>query len=307
MQFQAVLNQLAIDQDRKRVIERDLAETQTAVELFPPEPVAPSPTSPVLGTAAQRLQAARQRLAGYYAQKWTDEHPTVKATKKEIERLEREADAEALKQPVGRPPQKAMTPAQFAQQKKLDALHDDLDAVNRRIDASQREEKRLRALNDTYQFRADMAPTRASELVELTRDYATQQGMYTSLLAKREESKIAANLEARQIGEQFKLLDPARFPEKPFKPNRVVINLVGIAAGFALGLLLIAWLEYRDTSFKTDDELASLLTLPVLAVVPLMQSNEDRQRLTRRKLMMGVGLGSTVLGCLAVLVYTFVR
>ena len=65
--------------------------------------------------------------------------------------------------------------------------------------------------------------------------------------------------------------------------------------------------RYRDSSFKTDTEVTTVLTLPVLAVVPLMQSDEDRSRATRRRLFMGVGLGSTVLGCLAVLVYTFVR
>ena len=55
-------------------------------------------------------------------------------------------------------------------------------------------------------------PKRESELVELTRDYTTLQTTYQSLLAKREESKIAANLERRNIGEQFKVLDPARVP-----------------------------------------------------------------------------------------------
>jgi hypothetical protein len=66
-------------------------------------------------------------------------------------------------------------------------------------------------------------------------------------------------------------------------------------------------LEFRDSSFKTDDEISKILTLPVLAVVPLMQSDEDLARDRRRRLVMGVGFGSTVLGCLAVLVYTFVR
>jgi hypothetical protein len=33
------------------------------------------------------------------------------------------------------------------------------------------------------------------------------------LLQKKEESQISANLERRQIGEQFKILDPARMPE----------------------------------------------------------------------------------------------
>ena len=53
----------------------------------------------------------------------------------------------------------------------------------------------------SYQTKLDAAPTRESELTELMRDYTTLQGQYTSLLGKREESKLAANLERRQIGE----------------------------------------------------------------------------------------------------------
>ena len=52
--------------------------------------------------------------------------------------------------------------------------------------------------------------------MELTRDYSTLQAAYTSLLMKREDSMIAANLERRQIGEQFRILDPASRPEKPY-------------------------------------------------------------------------------------------
>ena len=122
-----------------------------------------------------------------------------------------------------------------------------------------------------------------------------------------EESKLAAEVEQRQIGEQFRLLDPARLPEKPFRPNRQVINLGGAALGLALGIVLVTLLEWRDSSFRTDDEVSTLLTLPVLAVVPLMQSDDDRARAKRRRLVMNVGLGSTVIGCLAVLVYTLVR
>jgi capsular polysaccharide biosynthesis protein len=126
-------------------------------------------------------------------------------------------------------------------------------------------------------------------------------------LTKRNESQIAANLEARQIGEQFRLLDPARLPEKPNRPNRPMLNLFGLAAGLATGLALVGLLEFRHSSFTTDTEVVNLLTLPVLAVVPLMQSDEDRARTNRRRVIVGAGLVSTVLGCLAVIVYTFVR
>jgi uncharacterized protein involved in exopolysaccharide biosynthesis len=255
----------------------------------------------------QQLAQAQAGLDALLAKKLTVDHPDVRAAKRLVEQYQREVDAEALREPVSKTPPRTMTPAQYMQQKKMDNLRLELETINRQIAAKQAEEKQLRDTSNAYQYRADMAPTRASELVELTRDYATLNGIYSSLLAKKEESKIAANLEARQIGEQFRLLDPARVAEKPFKPNRASMNLMGILAGIGVGLALIALLEYRDASFKTDDEVAAVLTLPVLAVVPLMQSDEDRDRAGRRRLIVGLGFGSTVLGCLAVLVYTFVR
>jgi hypothetical protein len=142
---------------------------------------------------------------------------------------------------------------------------------------------------------------------KLTRDYDTVSKLYTDMLLKKEASRISGNLESRNQGETFKPIDLANFPERPISPNRPMINLFGMFAGLAVGLALIALLEYRDASFKTDDEIVGLLTLPVLAVVPLMQSDADRRRGLRRRLIIGVGLGSTVVGCLALLAYTFIR
>ena len=141
-------------------------------------------------------------------------------------------------------------------------------------------------------------------MAELTRDYTTLQTLYGNLLSKKEESKIAANLERRQIGEQFKLLDPARMPERPFSPNRTMINLGGMVAGLAIGLVLVGLLEYRDVTMKTDDEVSGVLGLPVLAVVPHMQSDKERRRVLCRRIVVGLCLGSTVTACLAVVAYT---
>ena len=83
--------------------------------------------------------------------------------------------------------------------------------------------------------------------------------------------------------------------------------MMGLAAGLAVGLLLVGLLEYRDTSFKTDEDIARILTLPVLAVVPLMQSATEERRAFRNRLLIGAGFSMTVLGCLAIVVYTIVR
>ena len=104
-------------------------------------------------------------------------------------------------------------------------------------------------------------------------------------------------MERRQIGEQFKIIDGARLPERPISPNRLQINLLGIIAGLALGLGLAALLEYRDTSVKSDDDVVTALALPVLAVIPLMTSAAERRALRKRQLMV---VASASLACMVV-------
>ena len=124
-----------------------------------------------------------------------------------------------------------------------------------------------------------MVPTRESELVELTRDYSTLQAGYASLLTKREDSKIAANLERRQIGEQFRVVDPASLPEKPYNQlQRLGAMASGPVAGLVLGVLLVGFLEYRDSSFRGEEDVLRVLSVPVLAMVPLMASDREQRR-----------------------------
>jgi hypothetical protein len=168
-------------------------------------------------------------------------------------------------------------------------------------------EKNLRQKQAFYQARIDNGPLREADVTSITREYDIQRGIYNENVKKRETSSIAVNLERRQIGEQFNLIDQARLPEKPFSPDRMLINLFGLAGGLAFGLAIVAFLEYRDSTFKADYEVATVLSLPVLAVVPLMRSDAERKSEFRKHLFLNLGLGSAVAVCLAVLAYTFVR
>jgi len=154
----------------------------------------------------------------------------------------------------------------------------------------------------TYQARVESAPARESDLIALTRDYTTLKDVYTTLLTKREDSKVAANLERRQAGEQFRVLDAARVPERPFSPNRLQMNLVGAMAGLALGVGLVLLLEYLDTSLRTDDDVVMAVSLPVLAMIPLMTTSiEERKKMRARWLMFGSAAVAVVLCCAAIL------
>ena len=312
MQIQAIIESVNRDRDRRLIVERQVADLQAEALAVPAPAQAPTPT-PALqsangdntvtgGTTAQQLAQARATLQALEA-RLKPGHPDVGIWRRRLRDLEKQADAEALAAPVT----PRVSAADATRERRIRDLKSELEQLDGQIAQKLEEEKRLRGNVATIQARVDATPTRESEMTELTRDYATLQGIYASLLHKKEDSRIAANLERRQIGEQFKLLDPARLPEKPSSPNRPLINLLGCIAGLMIGAGFIVLLEYGDTSFKTDEEVASILSLPVLAVVPSMRSEEERRALFRRRLAIAVGLGTTVTACLAIVAYTFVR
>ena len=256
-------------------------------------------------TTSQKLEAARAFLRQLQT-RLKPEHPDVVRTQRIIADLEKKLESEELAQPIS--PEGAPAtrdPVNQAKANRLKELQAQLEDVNGQITAKQQEEQRLRAVVAGYQARVEAAPTRETQLTELMRDYTTLQSVYTNLLQKREESKVAANLERRQIGEQFKLLDPARVPQRPFSPNRIRINIMGLAAGFALGFALVALLEYRDATFKADDDVVLLLAVPVLATVPLMQTRREKRVAFRWRLIRVATLSTVVLAGAAVLVWSF--
>jgi polysaccharide chain length determinant protein (PEP-CTERM system associated) len=307
-QIQQLLQSINQNQQRRILLERQLADLETLEEPLPlaPTPVSVTPDGQTKGgTAAQQLTAARDQLTAMRI-RLKPEHPDIGRMERLIVELEDKAQAEALRVPLSSA-QSARSPAELARERKITELKTDLQQLTDHIANQQQEELRLRSTTQGYQARVDATPTRESEMTELTRDYSTLQGLYASLLQRREDAKIAANLERRQIGEQFEVLDPARLPERPFSPDRRGMNLMGMGVGFGIGLALIGLLEYRDRSLKTDDEVKQVLSVPVLAIVPLMRSAAEQKRVRLRSAAVGLVFGTTVLMCLGVVAYTFVR
>jgi len=93
---------------------------------------------------------------------------------------------------------------------------------------------------------------------------------------KKIQSQMAENLEKKQQGEQFKILDPARYPEKPVKPNRDRILMMGAFIGLAAGLGLAWFRENLAPSFHSEEELETDLGLPILAALPNMKEERTQ-------------------------------
>ena len=286
--------------ERRLLLERQVADLEVE-QPTPSQAASPTVTQDGLSgglngeSTAQQLQAAQARLQSLLLHDKPD-HPDVRMMQRAVRDLQAKLDAEQ-RQPATAGDPKVTDPAleqagRLREQRKRD-LKVQIDDIDRQLKEKADQDKQLRAVVDAYQAKLDAVPKRESDLVELTRDYATLQTSYQSLLAKREEATLAANLERRNIGEQFKVLDPARLPERPFSPNRVLIDVGGAGGGLALSLFLIGLLEYRDSSFKCEDDVVRLLDVRVLALVPLMTS--DAERRTRRWRIALIGIGAIVM------------
>ncbi len=127
-----------------------------------------------------------------------------------------------------------------------------------------------------YQRRIEDTPRREQELVLLTRDYDLLKTNYQSLLDKKIQAQMAENLERKQQGEQFKILDPARVPENPIKPDRNRILLIGAVIGLMAGFGLAWFRESLDRSFHTVSDVESFLEIPVLATIPNLKQEEKK-------------------------------
>jgi polysaccharide chain length determinant protein (PEP-CTERM system associated) len=291
---QAIGESINRDRDRKLLQERLLADAAT-VETSAPPPAGVSAHNEV--TSADQLEAARAALAELQ-RRFKPGHPDVVRATRAVEQLEEKADRETARRPTPEARPARVTPAEASQRNKARDLQLEIQNLDRQIAEKESEQKRLNELIAASQRRIAAVPTHESEMTELMRDYETLQNTYTSLLARKEESKIAADLERRQIGEQFKILDPAREPDKPISPKRPQLYAMGTILGLALGLGLAALLEYRDTSLKTEDDVVQMLMLPVLALIPTMAAPREVRSLRKRRVLM-ISCVATIMLCLS--------
>lgn len=304
MQAQGLNDSLERDRDRKLVVERALSDIATTATSTPDSSGRPQPSegTPQAGSAAAELATAREQLR-VMKTRLTPEHPDVvrgERIVRELERkaaLERETAAAAAAGADPGTPSTALSGISAAERRARD-LRQELATV---VTSIRTKEAQLAKIQDElagYRSRLDAAPVRESELTELMRDYDTLQNSYKALLSKRQEAQIASNVERRQIGEQFRVLDPARRPERPYSPNRPLVQAIGTVAGFLIGIGIIVLLEIRDRTLHTEADVLQALNLPVLATVPRMRNADERKRHLRQVL----GLSSAAVAGIAVAV-----
>ena len=234
-----------------------------------------------------RLNELRVQLV-YLETRFTDAYPDVIKTREEIGALEKKLAAEG--DPQDQALERPDNPAYVTLQSQLASTRADIESVKR-------QEKDFREKADLYRRRIENTPRVEEAYSALMAERASTQMKFNDLLQKTMEAKVAQGLEKEQKGERFTLIDPARLPEKPFKPNRMAIIIVGVVLGLAAGGGLVALREMSDKTVRKPDELALAADLPLLGTLPEIITRQDRwQRRRKRLIWVASGVTAVVVG-----------
>ena len=134
----------------------------------------------------------------------------------------------------------------------------------------------------------NLTPQTEQELAEVSRGFEEAQANYNSLLQKQTQSQLATNLGQQQQGQQFRVIDPPKLPDKPSAPNRFLISLIGLALGSVVGLGLAIFIEFTDLRFRREKDLEGILPARLLVGIPRLSTPaEDHSRLVSRFLECG--------------------
>src|SRR5437660_1259580 len=271
--------------ERRQMLTNALGEIDTTVATTAPSTAGPSVTP--ADTAAARLNLLRQELAMTQT-RFSDRYPDVVQLKEQIRVLE--AKVEAEKQAAAALPKAVAGPKRVGRDLRVPPENAYVASLMTQLDQATVEAKtsaeEIRGINGQIAFytrRLENTPKHEQELAILTRDYDTSKELFKSLLTKRGEADMASELELRQKGENFRVIEPARLPERPAGPNRFRLLLVGLALALGASGAAVVLAEQVDTSFRRVDEIRSTLPLPVLSAIPRITTEQDRVRTLRQR------------------------
>ncbi len=224
----------------------------------------------------RQLQAQEAELTARY----TPDYPDVVAVRRQIAELRRQMAAPAAPSPSRDSAPRSNRPESPSVQQ----LRAQLRAQEQAIAQKKQDQMAISGQMRGYQEKLHASPKVEEDFKNMTRDYQNAQKSYDDLLAKKTQSKMATDLERRQQGEQFRVMDEPNLPDAPTFPRRNVYGMGGLAAGLLLGLGISGLLEYRDTALRSERDIWAFTKLPTLGVISLMEEPLPAEKQSRPRI-----------------------
>jgi polysaccharide biosynthesis transport protein len=260
---------------------------------------------------AQSLQiqlALKRAKLAELNERYTEKVPEVVRTKQDVADLEkriaenwRSTDNPSTREPNA---DTHIAPESLPGSDDIRRMKAQLKATVAEIASLKKEREEIRKSIASVERKIEQSPRREQEMISMIRDYENQKKSYDDLLKKKLEADVSQNLEKRQKGTQFQILDPANLPEEPFQPNRKKVMGVSLLLALALGFGgTIAW-EAMDLRLRDVRDFRHLYKVPILGYIPVFQDQQyQRDRAVRRSAVFGGLITFTMAFSIFLLVY----
>jgi polysaccharide chain length determinant protein (PEP-CTERM system associated) len=289
--YQRIGENLRSAQDRKLIIQKQISDTELLLASAPNTSLSnkgDNLTASLIRSLKDpregQLEQFKNQLADLQT-KYTEKHPDILVLKKRIteleaqlekERSEKQAEEPVIVSELSEPKAGAKTEKKGKESElrlnpNYKQMESQLIATELEIQRLRADEDKVKAQINVYRQRIENTPLRDQALTLISRDYQNTKDTYQTLLRKSEEARQAENLERRQKGKQFRVVNPATVPDKPFKPNVLKILLFGFLAGVVGGIGMAFGREQLDSSFRDPEDLEAALGFKVLANIPKIE------------------------------------
>jgi succinoglycan biosynthesis transport protein ExoP len=223
-------------------------------------------------TQLQKLESKLQELQIRYG----PNYPDVRKLRDEIAQEQAKAESEKQNTAPADTQTQAAAPTRRPNNPVVDS---EVNKLKQEID----EQTKLQAdLQNQIQFhvsKLQQIPVFEGQIAGLMRDYEALKNHYNELQGKQLSAEMASELETRQAGERFEVLDTALPPDKPSGPRRPLLMLGGFLAGLMCGVGVAFFVEISDESVRHESEAGSIFGKPVLAGIPEITSPRERLRI----------------------------
>jgi len=247
---------------------------------------------------AKELAALRTELAAA-REKYSAEHPDVIRLAKAVA-----AQEEGLKNLKNKPTPESEVAKNNPDNPAYLTMQAQLAGIKSEVQSLKVQREQLKTKLTDYEKRLQQTPDVERQYLVLNRDYENSVRRYQELTAKQNVAEVGQELEKERKGERFSLIDPPQLPEKPLKPNRPAIIILGLflSIGSSLGFAAVA--ESMDSSVRGVRGVMSVLESPPLSVIPYLPTGEDLVKVgNTRKIIIALVASSFVL--LVLLVHFF--
>jgi len=264
MELRSEMDAVNAAQQQKVYLQSVLADSPNVVNLD-----AATANTAGLDEQLEQLQQEMDQLRTRYG----PSHPDVLAKSAEIEEVQRKIKESEAAHPVERPSMSAN------QKHRNPVVESQIAQIEAEIKDHQEREAKLQSQIAYHQTILEKAPAAEQELTAATNEYAEAEDHFKRLEDHKFAADISSDVETRQKGERFVMLEPAQAPEHPVSPNRPLIDLFGLVAGLGLGVLLVLILEILDDTIKTSSELDDFVNKPIFGEIPWISPPvKDRSR-----------------------------